>query len=98
MLLLVFLPQQLQGHAGAAQLAVDVGVVGFEVTGLARHGWLVKPGLEFVVVQALGQCPVHAGHARVAGYLADSGFGDAEGGTDLTGAQDPAVQQLQCVS
>ena len=97
-LLLVFLPQQLQRHTGAAQLAVDVGVVGFEVTGLARHGWLVKPGLEFVVVQALGQCPVHAGHARVAGYLADSGFGDAEGGTDLTGAQDPAVQQLQCVS
>jgi len=83
---------------GAAQLAVDMGVVGFEVTGLARHGWLVKPGLEFVVVQALGQCPVHAGHARVAGYLADSGFGDAESGTDLTGAQDPAVQQLQCVS
>ena len=97
-LLLVFLPQQLQGHTWAAQLAVDVGVLGFEVTGLARHGWLVKPGLEFVVVQALGRSPVHAGHARVAGYLADSGFGDAEGGTDLTGAQGPAVQQLQCVS
>ena len=61
-------------------------------------GHRVEEGLEFVVVQALGQCPVHAGHARVAGYLADSGFGDAEGGTDLTGAQGPAVQQLQCVS
>ena len=95
---MVFLPKQLQRHARSAQFAVDVGVVGFKVPGLARHGWLVEPGLEFVVVQALGQCPVHAGHARVAGYLADSGFGDAEGGTDLTGAQGPAVQQLQCVS
>lgn len=71
MLLLVFLPQQLQGHTWAAQLAVDVGVVGFEVPGLARHGRFVKPGLEFLVAQALGQRPVHASHARVAGYLAD---------------------------
>ena len=98
MLLLVLLPQQLQGHTGAAQLAVDMGVVGFEVTGLARHGWLVKPGLEFVVVQALGQRPVHAGGAGVAGNVADGGFGDAESGTDLAGAQGPGVQQLQCVS
>lgn len=97
-LLLVFLPQQLQGDAGTAQLAVDVGVVGLEMPGLARHRRPVQPGLQFFVAQALGQGPVHAGHARVAGYLADRGFGDAEGGANLAGAQSPAVQQLQCVS
>ncbi len=97
-LLLVLLPQQLQGDAGAAQFAMDVGVVGFEVVGLPRHGRAVQPRLQFLVVQALGQRPVHAGHARVAGDLADGGFGDAEGGADLAGAQGPGVQQLQCVS
>ena len=29
----------------------------------------------------LKNCPVHTSHACVAGYLADSGFGDAESGT-----------------
>ena len=46
----------------------------------------------------LKNCPVHTSHACVAGYLADGGFGDAESGTDLAGAQCPGVQQLQCVS
>ena len=97
-LVLVLLPQQLQRHAGATQFPVQVGIVGLEVAGLAGHRWLVQPGLQFFVAQGLGQRPVHGGHARVAGYLADGGFGDAESGTDLTGAQGPAVQQLQCMS
>jgi hypothetical protein len=98
MLVLVFLPEQLQGHARATQFPVQLGIVGLEVAGLAGYRWLVQPGLQFFVAQGLGQRPVHAGHARVAGYLADGGFGYADGGTDLAGAQGPGVQQLQCVS
>ena len=97
-LLLVLFPQQLQRDTGAAQFAVDVGAVGLQVAGLSRHRWLVQPGLQLLVAQALGQAPVHARHACVAGYLADGGLGDAESGTDLAGAQGPGVQQLQCVS
>lgn len=63
-LLLVLLPQQLQGHAGAAQFTVDVGVVGFEVTRLPRHRWAVQQGLQFFIAQCLGQRPVHVGRAR----------------------------------
>ena len=44
-LLLVLLPQQLQGDTGAAQFAVDVGAVGLQVTRRAGHRWLVEPGL-----------------------------------------------------
>lgn len=92
MLLLVLLPQQLQGDARAAQFAVDMGAVGLQMAGLACHRWLVQPGLELLVAQGLGQCPVHGGGARVAGDVADGGFGDAEGGADLAGAQCPAMQ------
>jgi hypothetical protein len=49
--LLVLLPQQLQGHAGAAQFAVDVGVIGLEVAGCPCHGRLVQTSLEFFVAQ-----------------------------------------------
>jgi len=98
MMVLVFLPQQLQGDAGASQLAVDVCAIGFEVPGRARHRRLVEPGLEFFVAQGLGQCPVHARGAGVAGDVADGGFGDAKRRANLAGAQGPAVQQLQCVS
>src|SRR5690606_17337706 len=38
--------------------------------------------------------PVHAA-TRVAGHLADGGLGDAENGTDLAGAQCPAIS-LEC--
>jgi hypothetical protein len=54
-LLLVLLPQQLQGDAGAAQLAVDVGVVRFEVARRTRYGRAVQPRLQFLVAQGLGQ-------------------------------------------
>ncbi len=82
----------LQSDAGAAQLAVDVGVVGIKLARCASYGRAVQPGLQILVAQGLGQGPVHAGCARVAGDVVDRGLGDAECGANLAGAQCPAVQ------
>ena len=51
----MFGPQQLQGDAGSAQFAVDVGAVGLQVTRRAGHRWLVQPGLKLFVAQGLGR-------------------------------------------
>lgn len=66
-------------------LLLDVVVLGLQMVLRAGHGRFVQPGLERFVAQGLGQRPVNAGHARVAGDFADSGYGDAEGCADLVG-------------
>jgi len=44
-LLLVLLPQQLQGDASSLEFAMQVGVVGLKVARLSCHGGPVQPRL-----------------------------------------------------
>jgi hypothetical protein len=84
---LVFLPQQLQGHARSLEFLVDPGVVGFELSARARHGRWVKASLQFFVGERLGDLPVHAGRTRQQHELAHGSFADADGAGDLGVAQ-----------
>ena len=79
----VLLPQQLQRHAGALELLVDVGVVGLEVACCTRHRRLEQPRLELRVVEALCCSPVDAGGARQQRELAHGGLGHAQRTADL---------------
>jgi hypothetical protein len=97
-LLLVLLPQQLQGDAGALELAVNPVVVGFELARTSSHRRAVQPPLQFVVRQALGYEPVHAGGARIAGDLGDGGFRNVQRLADLPSAERGFVKKLKCMS
>ena len=78
MLLLLFLPKQLQGDAGSFEFAVQVGIVRLQVPGLEGHRWPVQPGLQFHVAQMFGLRPVQSGSSGVSGNLAEGGFGNAQ--------------------
>ena len=97
-LLLVLLPQQLQRDAGAFELAVNPVVVGFELARTSSHRRAVQPPLQFLVRQALGGRPVHAGGARIAGNLGDGGFRNVQRLADLPCAERGFVKKLKCMS
>lgn len=78
MLLLLFLPKQLQGDAGSFEFAVQVGIVRLQAPGLASHRWPVQPGLQFHVAQMLGLRPVQSGSSGLSGNRAEGGFGNAQ--------------------
>ena len=97
-LALVFLPQQLQGHAGALELLVDPGVIRLELARRARHGGPVQPGFEFFVAQGLGDGPVHAGGARQQDELANGSLAQTDGAGDLGVTQAGFKVQAQGLS
>ncbi len=84
---LVFLPQQLQGDAGALEFLVDEGEVGFELGAGARHGWAIQACFQGRIVQGLGHRPVHAGGAGLQDDAVDGRLGDAQNTRALAHAQ-----------
>ncbi len=85
--LLVLHPQQLQGDAGLAQLALDLGEVGHRAARAAGRRGAEEPCLELCVADAVGQRPGEAGRLRAAQMVGHGSVGHAQGGADLAAAQ-----------
>ena len=87
--LAVFEPEQLAGHALAAQLLVDRGPVGH---GPQLRRWPGRDGheqarLERGIVEVIGQWPVEPGEPSAGEVVADRRTGHPGGGRDLTAGE-----------
>jgi hypothetical protein len=83
----VFLPKQLQRHAGAFELLVNSREVGLEMACRTRHRRAIQPRIEFLIAQGLGERPVHAGGTCVAHDVTDGRLADAQHARTIANAQ-----------
>jgi hypothetical protein len=91
----VLLPQQLQGHARALELLVDVGVVRLKLGARTRYRRPVQAPLQLGIVELLGQRPVDTGAASHRHDAADRALGHLQRTAALAVAQPRLQVQAQ---
>jgi hypothetical protein len=94
--LLVLHVEQLQGHARTAQLTLDQGPFGqrSRMAGRGRRR-REQPGLEFDLIQPLGQRPAETGPAGPIEVVGHGRVRQAQSGADLAPAQAFGVAQTE---
>ena len=94
----VLLPQQHQSDAGALELLMDAAEVGGQLVARSRQCRAIQPGLEFIVIQAVGHRAIDAGHPGQRHVLANHTLGNLENAADLVVGQTALQVQAQCLS